>query len=162
MSMFNTILIPVDFSVHSSFAVKLGADLARRFQASVTLLHVLDPLPFALPVEYTPAQLEQAQVEAERSLAALRLRAQTAGAERVQSEVLRGDPVSEIVRFAGRGFDLLVMGTHGRRGLRHLVLGSVTERVLRIAPCPVLTARAPEEMRKAEDARPVASGEALA
>ena len=52
MSMFKKILIPVDFSAHSSFAVRLGADLARRSAASVTLLYVFDPLPYALPVEY--------------------------------------------------------------------------------------------------------------
>jgi universal stress protein A len=65
-----------------------------------------------------------------------------------------GDPAAEIVRWAkGHGPDLLVLGTHGRRGLRRFVLGSVAERVLREAPCPVLVARA----RKRDDAREVAA-----
>lgn len=150
MSLFKKILIPVDFSVHSSFAVKLGADLARRFTASVTVLHVFDPLPYALPVEYevlSPQQSQQLQAEIQKSLAALRLRAETAGAAHVETQVLRGSPVTEIARFAADGgFDLIVMGTHGRRGVKHAVLGSVAERVVRVAPCPVLTARAPQEL----------------
>ncbi|MEY4543989.1 MAG: hypothetical protein RL685_184 [Pseudomonadota bacterium] len=150
MSTFEKILIPVDFSAHSSFAVKLGADLARRFAAPVTLLHVFDPLPYALPVEYevlTPQQSEQLQAEIQKALAALRLRAETAGAARVETQVLQGNPVSEIARFASAGgFDLIVMGTHGRRGIKHALLGSVAERVVRIAHCPVLTARAPLEL----------------
>lgn len=160
--MFKKILIPVDFSAHSSFAVKLGADLARRSAASVTVLHVFDPLPYALPADYqvfTPEQREQLQSEIRKSLAALRLRAETGGAARVETQTLEGSPVTEIVRLAAEGgFDLIVMGTHGRRGVKHALLGSVAERVVRSAPCPVLTARAPDgQLNPADEVWPKAS-----
>src|SRR5688572_15732912 len=126
MQAFKKILVPVDFSPHSSFAVRQGADLARRSSAALVLLHVLDPLPYALPAYgevFSPEQRAQLAVEIQRSLAALRLRAQTAGAPSVESAVREGHPPLEIVRFAeAGGFDLIVMGTHGRRGLAHAVL----------------------------------------
>jgi nucleotide-binding universal stress UspA family protein len=155
MHLFEKILVPVDFSSHSSFAVRQGADLARRASAALVLLHVLDPLPYALPAYgevFSPEQRAQLAVEIQKSLAALRLRAQTAGAALVESAVREGYPPEEIVRFAkAGGFDLIVMGTHGRRGLAHAVLGSVVERVLRSAPCPVLTVRAPQERLAPEE-----------
>jgi nucleotide-binding universal stress UspA family protein len=68
------------------------------------------------------------------------------GAQSVAHEVLTGPAASEIVEFArARGMDLIVMGTHGRRGLSHLLMGSVAERVLRTAPCPVLTVKVEEQ-----------------
>jgi nucleotide-binding universal stress UspA family protein len=150
MIAYEKILIPVDFSPHSTFAVRLGADLARRFHGSVTLLYVHDPLPYALPDEYelfSPEQRNRLQSLIQKALAAAQQRAETAGAPSVQSKMLEGNPASEIVRFAEEGgFDLIVMGTHGRRGMQHAVLGSVAERVVRAAACPVLTARPPEEL----------------
>jgi nucleotide-binding universal stress UspA family protein len=82
--------------------------------------------------------------EFHRELAEQRRRAEFAGAPRVDTELLHGFAVSEIQHFAQQcNFDLIVMGTHGRRGLSHAFLGSVAERVLRLAPCPVLTVRSP-------------------
>jgi nucleotide-binding universal stress UspA family protein len=149
MTKFDKILIPVDFSAHSSLAVRLGADLASRYGGAITLLHVHDPLPYALPDNYqlfSPEQRRRLVEEIQKSLSAAQRRAETAGATSVQTKLLEGSPASEIVRFAGAsGFDLIVMGTHGRRGLEHALLGSIAERVVRAAPCPVLTVRAPEE-----------------
>lgn len=153
--MFKRILVPVDFSPHSTFAVRLGADLARRHSGAITLLHVFDPLPYALPGDVDallPDQRQRLDSQTQKSLAAAQRRAETAGAPRVQRQLLEGNPAEEIVRFASEGqFDLIVMGTHGRRGLQHALLGSIAERVVRLAPCPVLTARAPEEMVSAGD-----------
>ena len=150
MSMFRKILVPVDFSPHSTFAVRLAADLARRGSGAVTLLHVFDPLPYALPGDHDAFSTDQRQRldrQIQKSLAAAQRRAETAGAPRVQRQLLEGNPAVEIVRFASEGqFDLIVMGTHGRRGLQHALLGSVAERVVQLAACPVLTSRAPEEM----------------
>lgn len=150
MTLFKKILVPVDFSPHSTFAVRLGADLARRSSGAVTLLHVFDPLPYALPGDYEvfePEQRQRLDSQIHRSLAAAQRRAETAGAPRVTTQLREGSPAAEIVELAAAGqFDLIVMGTHGRRGLQHAILGSIAERVVRLAPCPVLTARAPEEM----------------
>ncbi|HEU4581401.1 MAG TPA: universal stress protein [Polyangiaceae bacterium] len=149
MSIFQKILVPVDFSVHSSFALRTAADLARRFNGSITILHVHDPLPYALPGDLQPISKEQhgqLRAEIEKELAALRVRAETGGASSVETLVTEGPPAEEIVRCAERGaFDLIVIGTHGRRGFQRMLLGSVAERVTRLAACPVLSIRAPEE-----------------
>lgn len=154
MSLFQKILVPVDFSPYSSFALRSAADLARRFSGSVTILHVQDALPSALPGDLQPITKEQEhQLRAaiDKELAALRVRAETAGASGVQTLVAEGHPADVIVRCAERGgFDLIVLGTHGRRGFQRMLLGSVAERVVRQAPCPVLTVRAPEEELKKE------------
>ena len=156
MTIFKQILIPVDFSTPSTAALRLGADMAGRFQGAVTLLHVYDPVPFAVSAEYeqySPEQRKQLVTELEKSLAAAKQRAQTAGALNVQTRLLEGYPPNAIVEFAASGhFDLIVMGTHGRRGIQHALLGSVAERVVRTAPCAVLTVRAPE-VRASEAAK---------
>jgi nucleotide-binding universal stress UspA family protein len=158
MSIFQKILVPVDFSGYSTFALRTGADLARRFSGSVTILHVQDPLPYALPGDLQPISKEQQgqlRAEIEKELAALRVRAETAGATGVQSLVAEGSPAEEITRCAERGgFDLIVIGTHGRRGFQRMLLGSVAERVARLAPCPVLTVRVPEEELQKEKVWP--------
>lgn len=154
MSIFQKILVPVDFSPYASYALRTAADLARRFGGSVTILHVRDPLPYAFPGDLQPLSADQqAQLRAEidREMAALRVRAGTAGASGVETLVAEGSPAEEIARCAERsGCDLIVIGTHGRRGFQRLVLGSVAERVVRLAPCAVLTVRAPEEELKKE------------
>jgi universal stress protein A len=86
-------------------------------------------------------------------LADARLAALEAGAPRVEIKLLEGVIAGEIVQFATRGeFDLIVMGTHGRTGLSHLFIGSVAERVVRLAPCPVLTVKMAE--RKEHTSKP--------
>ena len=77
-------------------------------------------------------------------LAASRQQAFDAGATRVDTKLLTGFVANEIVEFASRGqFSLIVMGTHGRTGMLHLAMGSIAERVVRLAPCPVLTVKGP-------------------
>ncbi|HTV24893.1 MAG TPA: universal stress protein [Polyangiaceae bacterium] len=152
MSSYEKILVPVDFSTHSAQATRVAADLARRFDAALTLAYVYDPLAYALPDGFAMV----GQTEVDRLLDAFRAQlaqnkrqALEAGAPRVDTQLLQGFVSGEIVEFANRGqFDLIVMGTHGRTGMQHLVMGSVAERVVRLAQCPVLTVK-PTAERKA-------------
>lgn len=145
MQPFNRILVPVDFSTQSAQAVRTAADLARRYEASLTLVHVYDPIAYALPegyVVFAPSQLDKMFAAFEKQLAAAKQNALEAGAPRVDTRLLQGFVTAEIVDFASRAeADLIVMGTHGRRGVSHVVLGSVAERVVRMAPCAVLTVK---------------------
>lgn len=144
---FKKILVPVDFSESSTLALDTAVALAKDYDASLTIVHVYEPLAIALPEGYqlfSEEQLNQMFAEFQRELAQQRKRAESAGALRVDTELLHGFAVGEIQNFAEQcKFDLIVMGTHGRRGLSHALLGSVAERVVRLAPCPVLTVRAP-------------------
>jgi universal stress protein A len=148
MNGFQKILVPVDFSSHSLEAIRVAAELAKRFDASLTLSHVYDPLVYARPDGFLMVpQLDVGRVcDALRAeLDGARLRALQAGAPQVETKLLDGVVASEIVEFAKRDeFDLIVMGTHGRTGMAHLVIGSIAERVVRLSPCPVLTVKKPE------------------
>jgi nucleotide-binding universal stress UspA family protein len=138
------ILVPTDFSETSAAAVKYAVSLADAFGAQIHLLHVMEQ-----PVQWQMAA-EIAMVTAPVDDAALRDRAETELAglltrderERYQlvcaTEV--GAPFAAIVKYARReAIDLIVMGTHGRGAVAHLLIGSVAENVVRKAPCPVLT-----------------------
>ena len=143
------ILVPVDFSPHSDFALTYGAALAVRLRASLHLVHVLEPVPpmavgeglYLVDIEALEAGMT---AEAERRIGECRARAAALGVA-VTSDVLTGHPATVIVN-AARGWrsDLIVMGTHGRTGLAHMFMGSIAETVTRLAPCPVLTVRETE------------------
>jgi nucleotide-binding universal stress UspA family protein len=157
MKPIHTILCPVDFSPGSSAAADYAVGLARALGARVHLLHV-DPLPIlAVPdggIIVTPemlARMNEASTKAIEELAAQLGGAggssgeAGAGAPRpapIETFVCEGSPHVEILRRAEKiGADLIVMGTHGRSGFAHLLLGSVAEKVVRTAPIPVLTVR---------------------
>lgn len=146
MKPFRKILVPVDFSEHSDLALQTAVGLSRSYEASLTIVHVYEPMAMTLPegyVLFSEAQLDRMFEEFKRGLAKQKQTAEAAGAQRVEVQLLHGFAVGEIQDFAEQGaFDLIVMGTHGRRGLSHAFLGSVAERVVRLAPCPVLTVRA--------------------
>jgi nucleotide-binding universal stress UspA family protein len=145
MKPFQKILVPVDFSEHSAEAVRVAADLSRRFEASITLVHVYDPLVYALPdgFAYMPQPaIDQLLKAFSDQLAKTKLQALEAGAPRVETQVLNGSVAGAILDHATRGaFDLIVMGTHGRTGMQHVLIGSTAERVVRLATCPVLTVK---------------------
>jgi universal stress protein A len=149
MKPFEKILVPVDFALHSSEAVKRAVDLAQHYSATLTLVYVYEPLDYALPegyALYTPEQITHLMEEFRGRLRTLVHDVEAMGVSRVDSKVLNGPAALEIVDFArSNAFDLIVMGTHGRKGLSHLLMGSVAERVLRTAHCPVLTVKAPED-----------------
>ena len=140
------ILVPTDFSVTSQIALDSAATLARVHGARVTLLHVYQAPGHYFPEGYLAAGEEATQRLRERLAAALdelTRRVIAAGAPAVDALMAEGVPFSEIVRVAG-DFDLVVMATHGRTGLKHALLGSVAERVVRVCPCPVMTVRPPD------------------
>jgi nucleotide-binding universal stress UspA family protein len=151
MKTFRKLLVPVDFSVHSAEAVRVAAALAKRFDAALTLVHVYDPMVYTLPdgfVSLTQTQVNQLFEALEGQLASSKALALEAGAPRVETAILQGFVAGEIVDRASRGeFDLIVIGTRGRTGVKHVLLGSVAERVVRLAPCPVLTVKAPVAAR---------------
>ena len=143
MKLFDKILVPTDFSVHAKEALRHAAEFARLFDAQLTILHVYDVTPYVMPETvplYDTVQLNQLHEEFKKQLGPAKQQAVQAGAPRVDTQLLQGSPPAEIARFAAEGgYGLIVMGTHGRTGLAHLLLGSVTEKVVRKAPCPVLT-----------------------
>lgn len=137
------ILVPVDFSRHSENAVRYGAELAAKFHAELVLLHVVDntPVMFSEGAVFTPESMKEVLDKANAELGGIEI-PEGLNVTRVARE---GHPFVEIVRFAkANGVDLIVVGTHGRTGLAHLLLGSVAENVVRKAPCPVLTVHHPE------------------
>ena len=138
------ILVPTDFSDCSKEATAYACELANRFDARVQLLHVLEPLHMAMPSPGAPlpdALLADHEKEAERALGDWPLKGLQA-TDKVTRSVVRGQPFLEIIQFAKeQGVDLIVLGTHGRAGLMHALIGSVAERVVRKSPCPVLTIR---------------------
>lgn len=144
--MFKHILIPVDGSATSMLAVSKAAALAKTFGSKVTALYVVDPYPFTgvgADFAYGQAQyLSAATAEANAALDAAKKAIDDAGVP-VTTVVGEGHAVHDgIVRAVeSTGADLIVMGSHGRRGLEKLVLGSVTQRVLGVAHVPVLVVR---------------------
>ena len=142
MKLFSKILLPTDFSDHANEALRYATELAQTHAASLCLVHAYDLLPYALPDGpiMDERQLESVRIAFQKQLDQLRQAAEASGSTRVETQLLQGPASSEIVRVAGeQHFDLIVMGTHGRTGLSHLLIGSVTEKVVRRAPCPVLT-----------------------
>jgi len=140
------VLVPTDFSRMSELALSYALSLAARDGAALHLLHVVDDAVFAaayadgLYVEL-PLLRSRAIEDGERKLAAAAEAVKAANID-VTTDVVVGKPAACITQAAEqRGTDLIVMGTHGRSGLAHLMLGSVAERVLRMAPCPVMTVR---------------------
>jgi nucleotide-binding universal stress UspA family protein len=139
------ILAPTDFSDYSKKAISDAFELARTFGAKLSLLHVIEPLPY--PIEgFAPSAvgadlLGDLEQQASTELAQVLPDAQEAKVE-VTRAVAIGSPSQKIVETAeAEHVDLIVMATHGRTGLSHLLIGSVAERVVRTAPCPVLTVR---------------------
>ncbi len=145
MSEWKRICCAVDFSEASRPALESAAELGKRLGAALTILHVVkaDSMPSGpMSVPLPEAISTTIQREFEPRMSALRDEFANRLGAAVKSEVLVGDPAQLILWFArDEGFDLLVMGTHGRTGLGHLVMGSVAEQVLRGSTCPVMVVR---------------------
>lgn len=141
------VLVPTDFSDCSEAALEYGKRMAEAFGASLHLLHVVqDPYTQPWAAEAFPAPLGDLLVEWEGQ-ARKRMESSLAEAERGNVTIATqiGSPFLEIVRYAQeQQIDLIVIGTHGRGPLGHMLLGSVAEKVVRKAPCPVLTVRHPQ------------------
>jgi universal stress protein A len=144
------ILVATDFSEPSDAALTYGRELAVRFGATLHVLHVVDNISLAaVGVEgYTGTAPElQAEIEEDdrRRLDDLLIDTDNSGPATAPVMLTSGPPAAMIVEYAkDHDIDLIVMGTHGRGALGHLIMGSVAERVVRLAPCPVLTVRHPQ------------------
>lgn len=144
-----TVLVPTDFSDTSEIAMRYGKALAAAFEASLHVLHVVQE-PFAQPwaVEaygFSLASLQEQWMREATARVEKALSPDERTRYRAELTTVLGHPVMEILRYAeSANVDLIVMGTHGRGPLGHMVMGSVAERVVRKAPCPVLTVRHPE------------------
>lgn len=136
------ILVPTDFSDPSRKALKYATRFAEQFGAKITLLYVNEPVMYP-DFAYYPLAMENDQVNeiARTKLAALG--AKEIGARHIEQTLVRtGNPFHEITEAARTlKMDLIIISTHGYTGLKHAVLGSTAERVVRHAPCPVLTVR---------------------
>lgn len=143
------ILVPTDFGECSAPAVRLAAELAEKLGAELVLLHVVQDLALAMPDAVMPTPVPGADigqlVEAGKAGLANLIAKENLGHLNPQPEVRVGSPVPEIVAAASDiKADLLCVGTHGRTGLAHLLLGSQAERIIRESPCPVLTVKPPQ------------------
>ncbi|MBS0392073.1 MAG: universal stress protein [Comamonadaceae bacterium] len=145
--MFKHILVPVDGSETSMKAVAKASGLAKAFGSAVTALYVIDPYPFTgvgADFAYGQAQyLSAATAEANAALDAAKAAILQAGIGTVNTMVGEGHAVHDGIQRAVEttGADLIVIGSHGRRGIERLVLGSVTQKVLGVAHVPVLVVR---------------------
>jgi nucleotide-binding universal stress UspA family protein len=139
------ILCPVDFSETSRAALKWAVQLREKFGAQLTLLHVFQPPALSLPDGVAiagPDVLSDLQRQVEENMKVWRDDAIAMGAKDVEIDTALGATYPEITRYAQeKGFDLIVIGTHGRTGLAHAILGSTAEKVVQHATCPVLTVR---------------------
>ena len=136
------ILVPIDFSRPSGFALLAAVDFARQYGGRITLVTVIEPDPFH--------RFETHALAVSRKTLEGRLRTELsdfghklAGKGHIEAVVVRhGKPFDRIVKLAGAlKTDLIIIATHGHTGLKHLLLGSTAERVIRYAPCAVLTVR---------------------
>jgi nucleotide-binding universal stress UspA family protein len=141
-----TILAPTDFSEFSTHSLQYACEFAKRFGSQLHLLHVIDeartlPDPL-LGAPVADAEIRDLQHGAESALLELPAAGWRDGIDVAARVVHIGSPFVEIVRYARQhAIDLIVMGTHGRSGLVHVLIGSTAERVIRESPCPVLTVR---------------------
>jgi nucleotide-binding universal stress UspA family protein len=150
MQQFRNILVPTDFSEPADAALGYARDLARQFKSRLHLLHVV-PAPYLYPwgSETVTMPLEQILAESEEaSRLQLGRLAKEVGADAtdVTSGTSVGSPSDAILEYAdANGIDLIVMGTHGRGLVGHLLIGSVAERVVRRSKAPVLTVHGPNK-----------------
>ena len=152
--MYKRILVPVDGSPTSNLGLAEAISLARLGGAQLCVMHVVDFFPLMMGAEggmYVGEALAQMRESGEQILATTRAQVEAAGidVDVVLEESSNGRVCDLVVEQAKQWkADLIVMGTHGRTGLLRLVMGSVAEAVVRRAPCPVLTFRAPHKSEK--------------
>ena len=160
MTRIKNILVPVDFSNASKHALRYACELADTFEATLHVLHAVEnPYRaggytefYALPPEF----FDQVEQEARKQLETLLTREERAryGAVLVYRTGVPATEILDYVRAEGN-IDLIVMATHGRGGVARLMMGSVADKVVRGAPCPVLTLRQPDEWAGQHESRSV-------
>lgn len=142
----NRILVPVDFSPFSERALNYGCRLAEQYGSEIHLLYVKDSLSCVFPEvgmpTYGTGEFLAHQGEIARDHLSELPRKPWQDGLRVVRQIRDGTPYAEIINYASEeSIDLIVIGTHGRTGLDHVLLGSVAAHVVREAPCPVMTVR---------------------
>jgi nucleotide-binding universal stress UspA family protein len=145
------ILVPVDYSECSTNALAYAGGLAERFSSRIEVIHVWDR-PAYVPENALVAMHEShgslpelIRENAEREMQEFLDGCELPALVHVTHHLLGGDPVAKILECAANGYQLLIVGTHGRSGLRHLLLGSVAERIVQLSPVPVITVPLPRE-----------------
>jgi len=147
MKPFDKILTAIDFSENSDYAFDYALTLAKQFNAELTVMHVINE-PVDLRGFYVPhisfeqleKEIEEGAVKMMENFCQTRLGAFTT----YKTAIVTGIPYEEVIKKAEEvGASLIVLGTHGRTGLDHLIFGSTAERIVRSASCPVLTIRLP-------------------
>ena len=149
------ILVPVDYSDHSRAALAFAVDLARKTEAVLDIVHVWDRPSYvsdSLVVRHsdgaTRTLVEMIRENAEREMEEFLENAKIPSDVRFERRLVSGNPAARILEELKRvGHDIAVMGTHGRTGLMHLLLGSVTEKLVRMSPVPIVTVPLPRYSR---------------
>ncbi|HEY9157620.1 universal stress protein [Candidatus Binatus sp.] len=157
MPTFSKIVAATDFSEDSTLALTFAQEIAVKFSAEIVLVHVDQPLaPVMMTPELGPAMdvgamgriAEEQRMLAQKELDKIAGKLREGGLK-VKVQLKVGSPFMEILRAAqSENADLIVLGTHGRTGLAHVLMGSVAERVVQKSPCPVLTIRHPDRKFK--------------
>lgn len=153
------ILVPIDFSDYSKSALKYAVNFCKDCNAEMVLIYVVEPVIY--PPDFSMGQIAIPSVNAEWDERAKQeleklAKEQIPASVQVKTIIKTGKPFVEIIETAGElDVDLIIIATHGRSGMEHILFGSTAEKVVRKAPCPVLTLREPikgfkykEEMKK--------------
>lgn len=149
MKSIRKLLVPTDFSQNAAVALEMAIHIARAFDAEIILLHVIESPSVTLKSVKNPALLLKGYLEAAKARAMQETKKtqetiQQRGNFRTKTEFVEGTPFVEIIRAAKNyKVDMIVMGTHGRTGTSHAIIGSTAEKVVRKASCPVLTVKHP-------------------
>jgi len=144
------ILCPTDFSENSEHALKYALTLATLSQAELRLFHVVEPITYPQSTKLFEPVLDEVELMMKMEAAfQTQLENQVSALKeeypKITGKLVKGNTFLEIIQAArDESVDIIVMGTHGRTGLAHVLIGSVAEKVVREAPCPVLTVKHPE------------------
>ena len=150
MVAFKEIIVPTDFSEHSLRALDYAIEIADKFRSRLTIIYVIEPLLQAADVSWTTVDFEQLNLahkeSAQKQLGQL-VEERIPKGMAVETKTLFGKPFVEILKEAkADNADLIVMATHGRGAISHILMGSTAEKVVRKAPCPVLTVKHPKHL----------------
>jgi nucleotide-binding universal stress UspA family protein len=150
MVVFKEVIVPTDFSEHSLRAVDYAIEIAEKFGSRLKLIYVIEPFLQAADVSWTSVDFDELnkshQKSAEQQLDQI-LKERIPKSVVAESMILFGKPFVEIVKVAREdNADLIVMATHGRGAVAHILMGSTADKVVRKAPCPVLTVKHPKHM----------------
>jgi len=140
MTEFGKILFPTDFSESAENASRYALSLAKKYASKVYVIHVIEPFTYTTEfgLDFS-AQLKEMEASARRLLDDVAASIKKNNLD-VESVLITGEPFVEIIKYARKEqVDLIVMATHGRSGIEHMLMGSVAEKVVRKSPCPVLT-----------------------